>query len=200
VLEPIGVRSEDETVYRELLSRPEASQRDLAAALDRGSAEVGSSLGRLEELGLVHRLPGQPARMRAVRPDVAVDALVDRRREELARTQLAGRNLLAEMPAEERFRPEEIVEVLVGRAAIAARFEHLLSTTRHEFMVLDHPPYVADPQRSDNSVRRLLRTCSAACRSTSDRARSSASAACWAPVGARRRRRSPAPCRWTPGR
>ncbi|MFG2053375.1 helix-turn-helix domain-containing protein [Micromonospora sp. NPDC048930] len=157
MLEPLGVRPEDETVYRELLSRPEASQRDLAVALDRDAAEVGSSLSRLEELGLVHRLPGQPARMRAARPDVAVDALVDRRREELARTQLAARNLLAEMPAEERFRPEEIVEVLVGGAAIAARFEHLLSTTRHELMVLDRPPYVADPRRSDNSVRRLLR-------------------------------------------
>jgi sugar-specific transcriptional regulator TrmB/DNA-binding CsgD family transcriptional regulator len=157
VLEPIGVPPEDEMVYRELLSRPEASLRDLATALDRDAAEVGSSLTRLEELGLVHRLPGRPARMRAARPDVAVDALVNRRREELARTQLAARTLLAEMPAEERYRPEEIVEVLVGRAAIAGRFDQLLSTTRHELMVLDRPPYVADPRRSDNSVRRLLR-------------------------------------------
>ncbi|MBM0224605.1 helix-turn-helix domain-containing protein [Micromonospora sp. ATA51] len=61
MLEPIGVRAEDERVYRELLSRPEASQRDLAAALDRGAAEVGSSLSRLEELGLVHRLPASPS-------------------------------------------------------------------------------------------------------------------------------------------
>ena len=96
-------------------------------------------------------------RLRAARPDVAVDALVNRRREELARTQLAARNLLAEMPAEERHRPEDIVEVLVGRPAIAARFDQLLDTTRQELMVLNRPPYVADPDHSESAVRRLLR-------------------------------------------
>jgi hypothetical protein len=95
--------------------------------------------------------------VRAARPDVAVDVLVNHRKEELARTQLAARDLLAEMPAAERHRPEDIVEVLVGRAAIAARFEQLLVGTREELLVLDRPPYVSNPQRSDQSVRRLLR-------------------------------------------
>ena len=104
----------------------------------------------------MHRLPGRPVRLRAARPDVAVDALVNRRREELARTQLAARSLLAEMPAEERHRPEDIVEVLVGRAVIAARFDQLLDTTRHELMVLDRPPYVSDPGHTDSAVFRLL--------------------------------------------
>ncbi len=157
MLEAIGVRPDDEAVYREVLSRPEAEIGGLAAALGRDSADISRSLTSLEELGLVHRLPGRPVRLRAARPDVAVDALVNRRREELARTQLAARNLLAEMPAEERHRPEDIVEVLVGRPAIAARFDQLLDTTRHELMVLNRPPYVADPNNSDHAVRRLLR-------------------------------------------
>ncbi|BCJ33697.1 hypothetical protein Athai_12000 [Actinocatenispora thailandica] len=157
MLEPIGVSGEDEAVYRGLLSRPDTSPHDLAAALDRGAAEVRRSLARLEELGLVHQLPGEPTRMRAARPDVAIDALADRRREELARTQLAARTLLAEMPADQRYRPEEIVEVLVGWPEIASRFEQLLGATRQELMVIDRPPYVADPGRSDSSVRRLLR-------------------------------------------
>jgi sugar-specific transcriptional regulator TrmB len=156
MLEAIGVRPDDEAVYREVLSRPEAEVGELAAAVGRDSTEIGHSLTALEELGLVHRLPGRPVRLRAARPDVAVDALVNRRREELARTQLAARNLLAEMPAEERHRPEDIVEVLVGRPAIAARFDQLLDTTRHELMVLNRPPYVADPDHSESAVRRLL--------------------------------------------
>ena len=156
MLEAIGVRPDDEAVYREVLSRSEAEIGELAAALGRDGAEVGRSLTALEELGLVHRLPGRPVRLRAARPDVAVDALVNRRREELARTQLAARNLLAEMPAEERHRPEDIVEVLVGRPAIAARFDQLLGTTRQELMVLDRPPYVSDPGHSDSAVLRLL--------------------------------------------
>ena len=158
MLEAVGVRRDDEAVYREVLSRPEAEIGELAAALGRDDTEIGRSLTALEELGLVHRLPGRPVRLRAARPDVAVDALVSRRREELARTQLAARNLLAEMPAEERHRPEDIVEVLVGRPAIAARFDQLLETTRHELMVLNRPPYVADPDQSEGAVRRLLRS------------------------------------------
>lgn len=95
--------------------------------------------------------------MRAARPDVAIDVLVSRRQEELARAQLAARELLREMPAEERHRPEDIVEVIVGRSAIAARFEQVLTGTREELLVLDRPPYVADSKRSESSVKTLLR-------------------------------------------
>jgi sugar-specific transcriptional regulator TrmB len=157
VLEAIGVGPDDEAVYREVLSRSQAEVAELADSLARDAGEIHRSLSALEELGLVHRLPGRPVRLRAARPDVAIDALVNRRRAELARTQLAARELLAELPAEERHRPEDIVEVLVGRSAIAARFDQLLDTTRGELMVLDRPPYVADPEDSDGAVRRLLR-------------------------------------------
>ena len=156
MLEALGVRDEDEAVYRELLSRTQAGVDELAEVVDDDALRVEAALTRLEELGLVSRLPGQPLRVRAARPDVAVDVLVSRRQEELARAQLAARDLLAEMPAEERHRPEDIVEVLVGRPAIAARFEQLITGTREELLVFDRPPYVADAQRSDTSVTALL--------------------------------------------
>ncbi|KQY55459.1 helix-turn-helix domain-containing protein [Nocardioides sp. Root140] len=157
MLESIGVPPDDEALYRELLSRSEASLDELSRALDRGRSSVQGSLTRLEGLGLVHRLPGRPLRMRAARPDVAIDVLVSRRQEELARAQLAARDLLSVMPAQERHRPEDIVEVVVGREAIASRFEQVLTGTREELLVLDRPPYVADAQSSDSSVRSLLR-------------------------------------------
>lgn len=157
MLESIGVRPADEAVYRELLNRAEATADDLAAALGRPADDVVASLTALERLGLVTRLPGRPIRMRAARPDVAIDVLVSRRQQELARAQLMARELLALLPVEERHRPEDLVEVVVGRDAIAARFEQLLSDTRSELLVLDRPPYVADRQRSDISVRALMR-------------------------------------------
>ena len=156
MLEALGVRDEDEAVYSELLSRTQAGVDELAEVVDDDALHVEAALTRLEELGLVSRLPGQPLRVRAARPDVAVDVLVSRRQEELARAQLAARDLLAVMPAEERHRPEDIVEVLVGQPAIAARFEQLITGTREELMVFDRPPYVADAQRSDTSVTALL--------------------------------------------
>ena len=157
MLEAIGVPPDDEAVYRELLSRTQAEIEDLSGALGQQPAAVETSLVRLEELGLVSRLPGQPLRVRAARPDVAIDVLVSRRQEELARAQLAARDLLAEMPVEERHRPEDIVEVIVGRPAIAARFEQVITSAQEELLVFDRPPYVADAQRSDSSVTSLLR-------------------------------------------
>jgi sugar-specific transcriptional regulator TrmB len=157
MLEAIGIGPDDEAAYRELLSRTQAAVADLADALTRTPVAVEASLARLEELGLVTRLPGQPLRVRAARPDVAIDVLVSRRQEELARAQVAARELLAEMPAEERHRPEDIVEVIVGRPAIAARFEQVITGAREELLVFDRPPYVADAQRSDSSVTALLR-------------------------------------------
>jgi sugar-specific transcriptional regulator TrmB len=156
MLESVGVLPADEAVYRELLSRSQADVDQLAAALSLRRTDVEASLRILEALGLVNRLPGRPVRVRASRPDVAIDVLVSRRQEELARTKLAARQLLAVMPAEERHRPEDIVEVIVGRPAIAARFEQLITTTGEELLVLDRPPYVSEPQRSDTSVRSLL--------------------------------------------
>lgn len=157
MLESVGVLPADEAVYRELLSRAHAGADELADSLDRDEAAVESSLGRLEELGLVSRLAGTPTRMRAARPDVAVEALIARRQDDLSRTRLAAHELLAVMPAEARHRPEGIVEVIVGRAAIAARFEQVIADTRSELMVFDRPPYVSEPQRTESVVNSLLR-------------------------------------------
>ena len=157
VLEAVGVSADDETIYRALLKRTESDPDELADLLGREPAVVQQSLAALEGVGLVSRLPGRTGCFRASRPDVAVDVLVARRREELGQAQAAARELLAEMPAEERHRPEDIVEVVVGRPAIAARFEQVLTGTREELLVIDRPPYVSKPERSDSSVRTLLR-------------------------------------------
>lgn len=156
MLESLGVLPDDEIVYRRLLSRGQCEIGELAEGVGRADDEVLASLTRLEELGLVSRIPGRPVRLRAARPDVAVDVLVSRRREELDRTRLAAHELLAEMSADERHRPEDIVEVIIGREAIATRFEQLLTSTRRELLVLDRPPYVAPAERSDSAVRSLL--------------------------------------------
>lgn len=158
MLESLGVLPDDETVYRRLLSRGQCEVAEIAEEVGRGHDDVVASLARLEELGLVSRTPGRPVRMRAARPDVAVEVLVSRRREELDRTRLAAHELLAEMSADERHRPEDIVEVIVGREAIATRFEQLLTSIREELLVLDRPPYVAEAERSDTAVRSLLHT------------------------------------------
>jgi DNA-binding NarL/FixJ family response regulator len=154
MLEALGISRPDEDVYRALLGRPQATVAELSRGLRR---DVRRSIATLEELGLVSRLAGRPARLVAARPDVAIDVLVARRREELGRVQLDARALMAEMNTAEQHRSDRIVEVIVGRQAIATRFEQLLQGTRRELLVLDRPPYVSDARRSDDTVRALLR-------------------------------------------
>ncbi|SDT20670.1 helix-turn-helix domain-containing protein [Microlunatus soli] len=156
-LQALGISPAAEAVYRALLSRSQATTDDLVEELQRTPAEVTGLLSDLEGLGLVNRMPGRPLRMRAARPDVALEVLVSRRQQELARVQLASRQLLTLIPPAERHRPEDIVEVVVGPSAIAARFEQLLDRTRDELLVLDRPPYVTDSARAESTVKSLLR-------------------------------------------
>lgn len=156
MLEAVGIAPEEETAYRELLQHPESTVAELAHRLSDCEDRVSGRVRRLEELGLVSRSAEQPGRLRPVRPDVAVDVLVSRRRAELDRAQAAARDLVGEMKTPERLRPESVVEVLVGRSAIATRFAQLLQTAREEVLVLDRPPYVSNYAESDAAVHTRL--------------------------------------------
>jgi sugar-specific transcriptional regulator TrmB len=157
VFESVGVGPDDERAYRALLRIPQATEADLAGELGWRQARVRGCVGRLESLGMLSRTPDRPARLVPARPDVAVDVLVARRRAELDRTRLAARELLAELATPDRYRPEDLVEVVIGRTAVATRFAQLLEGTERELLVLDRPPYAAPPDEADTRVRDLLR-------------------------------------------
>ncbi|GAA5155771.1 LuxR family transcriptional regulator [Nocardioides marinquilinus] len=156
MLEAVGVGADDEEVYRALLQRPEVGVAALADAVGRAEGATSASLARLERLGFVTWTSEEVPRPVATRPDVAVEVLVSGREAELDRARAAGRELLAEMALPGRYRPERLVEVVVGRQAIAARFAQLLSTTTSELLVLDRPPYATGPGEADARVRGLL--------------------------------------------
>lgn len=156
MLEAVGVSAHEERAYRHLLQRPDCTLAELAARLGEDVDVVYPWVLRLEKLGLISRSADQPSRLRPARPDVAVDVLVARRRAELDRAQVAARDLLQELHTPEQFRPESLVEVIVGRQAIATRFAQLLQSTGKELLVLDRPPYVANYDESDARVHSLL--------------------------------------------
>lgn len=156
MLESVGVEPPDEEAYRALLSAPGCEIRQLAERLGRDEQDVVATVGRLEKLGLLTSTSDDPVRLLPTRPDVAVDALVAVRRAELDRVRAEARVLLSELSTQERYRPENLVEVIVGQEAIAARFAQLLNGTRNQLLVLDRPPYAAQPHQSDSTVRGLL--------------------------------------------
>jgi hypothetical protein len=156
VLEALGVSGADEELYRVLLRHPRCTTADLARRSGHDAGTVRRGVHRLEQLGLLTRLPGRPPRLRPARPDTAVDVLVARRQQELNQAQLAARELLAEMVVEPERRPDRLVEVVAGQQAVASRFVQLLAGTEGELLVLDRPPYVANPNRDGFAVDSVL--------------------------------------------
>lgn len=156
MLETVGIAAPEEQVYRALLAAPHCTVPELARQVGRGQDAVGRSVDQLAKLGLLTLTTDRPARLVPARPDIAIEVLIARRRAELDRAQAEARTMLAELRTHERYRPENLVEVVVGQQAIAARFAQLLQQTRNELLVLDRPPYAAGTDESDSAVRRLL--------------------------------------------
>ncbi len=156
MLESIGVSAEQEQVLRSLLAVPERTIEQVAAATGLNESSVCLEVRELEALGFLTRTPDQPPRLVPMRPDAAVEALVSQRKLELDRVTAAARELVREMEVQERHRPDNLIEVVVGREAISARFAQLLNDTSASLLVLDRPPYAASPDASDRKVRHLL--------------------------------------------
>ena len=157
MLETIGVDAADEEAYRALLASPGSCVDDLAKQLGRDLDDVRATVDRLEQLGLLTTAGDEPVQLLPTRPDVAIDALVAVRRAELDRVRAEARVMLSELRAQEQHRPENLVEVIVGQEAIAARFAQLLNGTQEQLLVLDRPPYASGVEQTDNRVRGLLR-------------------------------------------
>lgn len=151
MLEALGLSEIEEQVYVALLGRPHMAASEVAAELGRGVGMVRAALTKLEELGFVARLAGSPTRLTATRPEVAVGALVARRTEELADAAEAAQQLSSSFPQQVRARPDELVEIVVGRAAVAARFVQLTRTVQVDLLVLDRPPYAQNVEKTNSA-------------------------------------------------
>jgi DNA-binding NarL/FixJ family response regulator len=157
LLEKVGVAPEHEAVYRALLAAPGSSCAELTRELAADPDDLRASVLLLEELGLVTRTSDIPPRLIPARPEAAIGVLVARRRLELDHVEAEARQLAQEMQVREQHRPDNLVEVVVGREAIAARFDQLMGGASAELLVLDRPPYAAGAESSDRTVRALLR-------------------------------------------
>ncbi|MEU8121925.1 helix-turn-helix domain-containing protein [Spirillospora sp. NPDC049024] len=153
LLEGLGVSAAEEAAYRALLREGPSTLADLAARHGASVAALRRLLPRLEDLGLVTRLAGRPLRLLATPPHVAVEALVASRQEEIARSRAAIGPLLAEAAPH----PEELVEVVSGRTAVARRYLQLLNGARDELLVLVQPPFATDAAVSSDEQERTMR-------------------------------------------
>ena len=142
MLEVLGVSADDERIYRSLLRQPGIS------AVENGRA-AGEGRSRSGWRWTGSRVwPGDPDRLshglQATRPDVAVDVLVARKHAELAAVQTRPASCSRSCRGSEGAEPQDYLEIVRGRDAVAHRFLQLQQTTQVELLVLDRPPYAQE--------------------------------------------------------
>ncbi|MGH2709937.1 MAG: helix-turn-helix domain-containing protein [Actinomycetota bacterium] len=146
VLEPVGVAELEERVYIALLDRSRASLAEIATDAEISQKKARQVLSVLETRGLVSRAPGRDLIFTPAPPDIAVEALILERQEQLERTRLSASRLMHRFRvAAKTSSANEVVEVVRGLPSIRQRFVQLQQHARKEMLVFDRPPYVDTP-------------------------------------------------------
>ena len=115
-LETLGISEIEERVYEALLDHPGATLSDLERELTLPSRKLQRVLDALEQKGLATRTSGQPRRHIPASPDIAVEALLLRRHDELRRAR-AEIQRLQERAAASAGEQRQMIELVTTREA-----------------------------------------------------------------------------------
>jgi sugar-specific transcriptional regulator TrmB/DNA-binding CsgD family transcriptional regulator len=159
LLEAVGIGALEERVYRTLLGMPGATLAQVSDATGLTRNRLRAPLRSLERNGFLSRSAGKPSRYMPVAPDVAVEVLVLKRREELERARLSATRLTeAFRDGREPADAIELVEIVSGQEAYAQRFKQLQRTAQAEIVVFDKPPYATPlPEQIEVELELLRR-------------------------------------------
>lgn len=160
VLQVLGLTTAEQELYEVLLALSPAPLDEVGRRIAEPtwSDQLPTLLARLEEMGLVVRLPEDPPRYQALSPEVAFDELTAAGERDLARARQRRSELsTAYRGAAQRQDPVRLVEVLHGRPAIAERYAELQRGARREVRAFDAPPYVARAPQVNTLELDLLR-------------------------------------------
>jgi sugar-specific transcriptional regulator TrmB len=146
-LEVLGISDAEETVYVGLLDHPETTLAELSAALALPARTLQRLIDALQSKGLVTPTSTQPRRFVPASPDIAVEALVLQRQDELRRARgdiLRLQQRAAESAGERR----QMIELVTTREAERHVFEQMQQAARHELIFLERPPIlIAGPEQ-----------------------------------------------------
>lgn len=137
-LDILDIGADEERVYRWLLTRAGATTADIAQGLKLIARRTQRLLDTLEMKGLVTYSPQRPRRYVAASPDMAMEALVLKRLEELQRARGVIRELQDQAARNDEL--EQLVELITSREAERQAFEHMQRTAQHELLGLMRLP------------------------------------------------------------
>jgi sugar-specific transcriptional regulator TrmB/DNA-binding CsgD family transcriptional regulator len=153
ILEGLGISEAEQQAYLRVLAGVDLTAAELAADLAATTERAEKLLSALARHGLVSRQGGSPARWAAAAPDLALEALLLRREEELLRTRGRVGELMRTYRSAQRPQADALVEVITGQAAIADRWRQLQAGARQHLLTFDKPPHIS---RSDPRLERSL--------------------------------------------
>jgi sugar-specific transcriptional regulator TrmB/DNA-binding CsgD family transcriptional regulator len=142
VLESLGISELEERAYDALLGHGGSSAGELSQTLALNPTAARKLLASLEAKGLVTRSAAGSRRWTATDPEIALEVLILRRREDLERLRLSIPELIEKHRARRSHGAAELVEIVTGREAVARWFVQLQLSARTEILSLDRPPYV----------------------------------------------------------
>ncbi len=158
MLEAAGVTAVEEQVYGALVDSPADTAAAIATGLGLSLDETAVVLASLEAKGLMSRTADRTPRFLATPPDIAIEPLILQRQAELQETRRVVDELLRRYRASRRPREAaELVEVVVGRPAVAQRFQQLQRRAEREVLVLVKPPFAIPHEANDTELDLLAR-------------------------------------------
>jgi sugar-specific transcriptional regulator TrmB len=145
-LSGLGVTAPEERAYIALLRRDGATSGELAEALEITSAAAEKLLDSLQVKGFATHAPDTIRRYFAVPPDIAVEALIERRQSELryARASIGHLRDIASARAARGRSDDRLIEVLSPDASMSA-IPQMIKSARHEILALERLPLIASP-------------------------------------------------------
>lgn len=145
-LEAVGINPSEERLYEVLLEHPGAPVSAIATATGLSRSTVSAVLRSLEHKGIVTHTPDRQPRYFPTPPDVALEMLIAERQEALQRVRLAVSRFQekARRGRDGRHADERatLIQIVRGREAQAAVFNHIQRAAREEVIGFDRPPYV----------------------------------------------------------
>jgi DNA-binding CsgD family transcriptional regulator len=142
VLEAAGLGAMEESTYLDLVRRGPATVTELADRAGITLPRTRRAVTGLQRKGLVHRTPPPQELVVPVPPDLAVDHLIQRRRDELERVRESAQRLVAESHdrAASR-RADRLIEIVPNGAGVLHAFDRVQRTAQKEVCTLVAPPY-----------------------------------------------------------
>ena len=150
----LGLSRAEATAYLSLVEHGPLSASTLATRVGVPRGSVYPLLGSLRDRGLVASGAGYGTRFRALPPEEALPALIDRERASLDRREVIAKELVERLAqisesAREELGDSEIIEVIRNPRVLAERFERMCAAARHSTEAFVKLPVRVAPQRGD---------------------------------------------------